>query len=53
MFEADTVLSEGVLLVTICEAGNCMSGRHSKNVIIPRASVSQSIPLNGSLQDCL
>lgn len=49
MFEADFVLSEGVLLVTVCEAANCMSSRCSKNGIISRASLSQSIPLNGSL----
>ena len=48
-FEADIVLSKGVLHVTICEAANCMSGRRSKNVIVLRASISQSIPLNGSL----
>lgn len=53
MFEADVVLSKGVLLVTICEAANCMSGRHSKNGIIQRASTSQSIPLTGSLRGCL
>ena len=49
MFEADIVLSKGVFRVTICEAANCMSGRHSKNVIVLRASISQTIPLNGSL----
>lgn len=50
MSEADIdLLSKAVLLVTICEASNCMSSRHSENVIIPRASVPQSIPLNRSL----
>lgn len=52
IFEAD-VLSEGVLLVTVCTAANCMSSRHSKNVVTPRASISRSIQLNGSLRDCL
>jgi len=49
MPEADAALSEGVLLVTVCKVANCTSTVRSKRVAILRASVSQSIPLNGSL----
>lgn len=40
MFEASN-LSGRVLFVTICEEAPSVSGRHSKNVTVPRASVSQ------------